>query len=299
MKKKMNLVTPNDKKYLIVTPCKNEEKYIPKLITSVLKQDIKPKLWIFMNDGSTDNTLKLMKSAAKNNNWIKVITLPPGKRDLRLRYSFVCREGFRKAIDIAKKKHIIWDYIALMDADVMLSKDHMSKLMEYLESNPQLGIVSGSLFIENKGKLEKEKVPEYFPHGPVRMWNKKCFFETDMYKITYCPDGVSCAIAIMNGWKTRNLPEPTGIHRKTSSANGLWKGYIINGEGYYYVNYNPLHVILKGIQLSFRRPFYLGLAFCIGYFSKFIRRDQQIEDKKIRDYYYITRFKEKLCGKNV
>ena len=61
----------DDKKYLIVTPCKNEEKYIPKLITSVLKQDIKPKLWIFMNDGSTDNTLKLMKHAAKNNNWIK------------------------------------------------------------------------------------------------------------------------------------------------------------------------------------------------------------------------------------
>ena len=44
------------KNYVVVTPCKNEEKNLLALASSITNNTIKPSLWIILNDGSTDNT---------------------------------------------------------------------------------------------------------------------------------------------------------------------------------------------------------------------------------------------------
>jgi len=49
----------NSENYLIVTPCKNEEKFIPSLAKSIIDQTIKPKLWFIYEDGSTDSTYEI------------------------------------------------------------------------------------------------------------------------------------------------------------------------------------------------------------------------------------------------
>ena len=165
--------------------------------------------------------------------------------------------------------------------------------MEKFEENPNLGIASGSLYYTDHKKTIIERGPDYFPRGPVRMWRKKCFLETDMYKVTYCPDSVSCIKARLSGWETKCFKEITGLHRRTSSATGLWAGYRIRGEGHYFLNFNPLFIMGKGIYLSFREPYYIGLAFCYGYFSKLVKLAPKIDDKQIKDYYWRVRFNEK------
>ena len=48
-------------KFVIITPVRNEEQYILKTIKCMLEQTLKPVEWIIVNDGSTDNTKKIIK----------------------------------------------------------------------------------------------------------------------------------------------------------------------------------------------------------------------------------------------
>lgn len=50
----------------IVTPCYNGEKYISKLIESILRQTYTKIQFILVNDGSTDQTEKVATSYEKN-----------------------------------------------------------------------------------------------------------------------------------------------------------------------------------------------------------------------------------------
>ena len=45
-----------DKKYVIVSPCRNEEKFMRRTLDTVVAQSIQPALWVIVDDGSTDNT---------------------------------------------------------------------------------------------------------------------------------------------------------------------------------------------------------------------------------------------------
>ena len=46
-------------KYVIITPVKNEEKYIAHTIDSVCNQILKPEEWLIVDDGSEDETKKI------------------------------------------------------------------------------------------------------------------------------------------------------------------------------------------------------------------------------------------------
>ena len=57
----------------IIIPCYNCEKYIEENIQSILKQTYKNFEVIYINDGSKDNTLEILRKYEKNDNRIKVI----------------------------------------------------------------------------------------------------------------------------------------------------------------------------------------------------------------------------------
>ena len=49
-----------NKSYIVVTPARNEESNLLDVADSMIKQTIKPKLWLIVDDGSTDDTLSLI-----------------------------------------------------------------------------------------------------------------------------------------------------------------------------------------------------------------------------------------------
>ena len=53
--------------YIIITPFKNEEKYISKVLDSVMNQTILPKSWILVNDSSSDKSVDIVREYSKNN----------------------------------------------------------------------------------------------------------------------------------------------------------------------------------------------------------------------------------------
>ena len=279
--------------YFIVTPAKDEEKSLPSTIRSIERQTVKPILWVIVDDGSTDRTPQIIESAKKKYNWIHSIHLNESARDFMIHYASVCNIGLDYGIKYCEKNRIEYEYIAIVDADMILENTYFENLIKEFEKDSRLGIASGGICSIVGDKLIHTKQREDLPSGAHRLWRKKCFEETGGYLLTYNVDNVSNVKAKLRGWQVKRFEGYKGIQtRMASSAEGLWKGWRIRGESAYYFNVHPLFVILRAIRYLFKKPYYIGLAYFIGYFSSYINRLEQTDDGEIKHYYRHTRPKE-------
>ena len=292
-KKQFNVKGNISRSYIAVTPAKDEEESLPGLIESFAKQSIKPELWVVVDDGSTDRTPEIIEAAVKKYEWIQTIRLKEGARDLGIHYSQVCITGFDFAIEYCKKHKVKYDYIALIDADIILGETYFEKLIKEFEKNPKLGIASGEVWNIVGDKIIRSKLRGDLPQGGARLWRRRCFEETDGYLVTYAPDGLSNAKAKLKGWDTRSFEEIKVIStRALAGAEGHWKEFKGFGIYGYYVGFNLLYAVFKGIGYSFEKPYYIGLAFLQGYFGSLMLRKRRIDDKEIIHYYRHTRPRE-------
>jgi len=69
-------------RYALITPVRDEEKYVGAMIDSILAQQVPPTKWIIVDDGSTDRTAVIVASYARRFGFIELIQLPA--RDRRM-----------------------------------------------------------------------------------------------------------------------------------------------------------------------------------------------------------------------
>ena len=65
-----------DRRYLLVSPCRNEAEYIRRTLDSVVRQSVLPKLWLIVDDGSTDATPGILEEYSQRYDFIKVLVKP-------------------------------------------------------------------------------------------------------------------------------------------------------------------------------------------------------------------------------
>lgn len=277
----------NSRRYIVVTPCRNEEKNLPNLVQSIVAQTIRPALWVIVDDGSTDSTPEIIKEAVKKNEWIKGIRLNSSKRDLGLHLASIVRRGFDFAVEYCKKNGIDYNYVGNLDGDLTLEHSFFENILKGFEKDPELGVASGGTkhIIGDRIKYAKIEVDE--PSGGHMLIRRKCFEDCGGFPLSYAMDSVLKAKARLRGWKTKRFEESIATEiRDVNSAEGYWRGFVYKGETSYYLNHNPLHVMIRTILYLFRRPYYIGIAYIIGYLSDFIQRKEKIEDDEIKKYFW-------------
>ena len=121
---------------------KNEE-ILKEAVISILKQTFKDFEFIICDDGSTNNSLDILKRLTQND---KRVILIKNEENRGLAYTL------NKCLKIAKG-----EYIARMDSDDISDLDRFRKQVKILDDNPQIGVVNlnAYLFDEN-GKWGKE-----------------------------------------------------------------------------------------------------------------------------------------------
>ena len=87
----------------IITPCYNSQKYLSKMISSVISQTYTDWQLIIVDDCSTDNSVKVIEKFLKLDHRIKLIKLKKNKGQAFAR---------NKAINVAKGR-----YITFLDSD--------------------------------------------------------------------------------------------------------------------------------------------------------------------------------------
>lgn len=112
------------KKIGIIVPCYNEQEAIPYFYDEVNKisNNMKENAefeFLFINDGSKDNTLNVLRDLSK--------------KDSRVKYISFSRNFGKEAAMYAGLKEISGDYIAIMDADLQDPPSLLPEMFETLE----------------------------------------------------------------------------------------------------------------------------------------------------------------------
>src|SRR5260370_14899840 len=63
-------------RYALITPVRDEEKYIGALMESILAQQVRPAKWTIVDDGSTDRTAGIIQASAHNAVFDEAVKLP-------------------------------------------------------------------------------------------------------------------------------------------------------------------------------------------------------------------------------
>ena len=68
--------TDPSRRYLLVSPCRNEAAYMRRTLDSVAAQSLTPARWVIVDDGSTDDTPQILADYAARHDWITVVSKP-------------------------------------------------------------------------------------------------------------------------------------------------------------------------------------------------------------------------------
>lgn len=111
-------------KISLIVPCFNEEKTVALFYKEVIEVLSKIKYdyeLLFIDDGSTDNTLKILKEISKENKNIKYISFS--------------RNFGKEAAMYAGFSNVSGDFVAVMDADMQDPPSLLPDMLELLENN--------------------------------------------------------------------------------------------------------------------------------------------------------------------
>lgn len=130
------------KKVSIIVPCYNMEKYIAQFLESVIEQKYENIELILVNDGSIDNTERIILQYKK-----KLET-----NGIQLVYIFQENKGLGAAMNTGLAI-FTGDYLTWCDPDDFFSKDSIEKKVNFLENNPKYGFVRTDCYMFNENDL--------------------------------------------------------------------------------------------------------------------------------------------------
>ena len=241
-------------KYLAITPARNELQFLPGLIDSLLHQSSLPARWILIDDGSTDGTTDMVRQLAQLHEWIEPVFLPDGGSRRPGGESVVMEQldafGWRE-----------FDYIFRVDADVSFERGHVARLLEELEREPRLGIVSGTNYEPVGGAWIMCPEPGFQAAGNCRIYRRECLQAIGRIESGLGWDTIDITRALMLGYRTRNFRDLKIFHRRPmQTANGRVQGRLNMGIAAYNAGYSPFFMAARSIRHAFAKPRMMGGA---------------------------------------
>lgn len=269
-------------RYVLVTPTKNEELTIGKTIEAVISQTVLPLEWIIVSDGSTDQTDDIVRTAIALHPWIKLLSLP-----MRSQRSFAsvvqATEAGIRAITVTT-----YDYIGLLDSDVVFQSDYFERLIENFLLSPKLGLAGGVVIDcgEPKDHLPRNKndIP-----GATQFFRRQCI--EDIGSFIPVPEGgwdaLTCAQARMHGYETRLITHLKVDHLKPRnvSEGGIFRRFWQFGIRDFALGYHPLFEFVKCFSRLFQTPVFIGgMAWFFGYMTAVIQNRNRLIHKDLFEF---------------
>jgi biofilm PGA synthesis N-glycosyltransferase PgaC len=283
-------------RYIIISPVRNEEEYLPGTIVSVRSQTIRPLKWIIVNDGSADRTQSIIDEAAEKTDWIQAVHR--ADRGFR-RAGTGVMEAFHHGYRTISAHH--WQFLVKLDGDLSFAADYFEKCFEHFKADARLGIGGGDIYNLVEGKFALEKNPRFHVRGATKIYRRECW--DDIGGLLKAPgwDTLDEAKANMLGWSTRSFPELRVKHyRYTGSADGIWGGWVKNGRANYVAGYHPLFMGAKCLKRIFQRPYVVSAAGLFwGFLGGYLKGVRQVDDKALVRYIRKQQINRLLLRKSI
>lgn len=281
-------MTDPDRRYVLISPCRNEAEYMRRTLDSIVAQSLRPAQWVIVDDGSTDTTPQILADYAARHDWIRVVSKPDrGHRAVGpgvIEAFYVGYETINPA-DFA--------YSCKLDLDLDLPPRYFETLVERMEADPRLGTCSGKPYVRHGGKLVSERRGDEMSVGMTKFYRRECFEAIGGYVREVMWDAIDCHKARMLGWRAASWDHPDlnfeHLRPMGSSQTSIWTGKRRHGFGQYFMGSDPLYYFATCLFRMSERPYVLGgLAMLHGYLDAWMRRSRQLDDQALRGF--IRRF---------
>lgn len=258
-------------KLSIIIPVFNEEHYIKICLSSLQSQTIKPDEIIVINDGSTDNSLKIIQKYQSS----------------KIKYFSTVHQGVAKARNLGAKKSQ-GDILIFLDADLKFDKTYLKNLTKPILKNQAQATFTKEEFVANQSNIWAKcwSINSYLPlnlhidpeigthANTFRAIKKELFFKTKGYlDIGYGED-----VTVLSQLKNVKAKvakgaicyhyNPSSLKEVFLSARWMGRGELLKFSFKNLLIFSPVNSILKGLKVmqdkSFPEFFIFKLVFDFG-----------------------------------
>jgi poly-beta-1,6-N-acetyl-D-glucosamine synthase len=273
---------------LMISPVRNEARHIARVVRAVAAQELPPKRWIVIDDGSTDGTLDVLHDLQAEAPFLETMPAPPGGTAPGTRDRLARAVEVRNFnIALAQAGWQRYTHVMKLDGDIELPPHYLRVLLERFARDPSLGLAGGVLVEPTTaGGTRRIPIPDYHVHGALKCYSHACFAAIGGVQERLGWDTIDQTYARMRGFHTRSFPDLVSVHhRPLASADGALRGHARHGECAYIAHYDPLWTALRSFKVAGRHPRGLsGAAFLYGYARAAARRVEQVPDPEYRRF---------------
>ncbi|MFZ7133448.1 MAG: glycosyltransferase family 2 protein [Eubacteriales bacterium] len=277
--------------YYLVTPVYNEEDNINQLIETVITQTVTPEKWIIVNNGSSDNTVKIIEEIIinKNINFIHIVNQQRIENvGGNINFNMAVNYGFSCAMS---NTHVGVDFIGKIDADVLLPPDFFQTLLEILIENKQIGVISAINYVHRGNNPQKYSEDLLFQCDEITN-SRSSISDIRLYRINaivdiggmptakYAPDSMTLLLLGDSGWGIMKTGKTHFVTTRDAFCSiPTFANMVKTGETNYYYGYPVISLLFKTFILILQNKKYAPFGLIVGYFQSFIRKEARVSSE--------------------
>jgi biofilm PGA synthesis N-glycosyltransferase PgaC len=260
------MTSSSNARILVVTPAHNEAEMLRALAESMVGQTLKPARWIIVDDRSSDGTTKVARSIGEQLKFVTAIRRDDSSNNRTFSGKVA---AFADGYDVPADEPE--EFIACVDADVVLPSDYFDRVIKEFRANPRLG-VCGGVYVEPSGKVGRTgagSVP-----GAGQVFRRVTFEEIGGFRPLDLggEDAVACAYARMKGWVTRALPDLQFRHTRSMGSSGgaqsRTSAAFQHGRQDWHIGFDPVFEIARMFPRVAQKPYLIAVVARLAGFIK-------------------------------
>ncbi len=260
--------------YILVTNVWNEESRVEEAFNSVMGQTKRPKIWLWMEDGSTDGTYQKIVEVSNQYPEIDVwIEQMPKKRKGNFYTLGLTHQEILKRVK-HRVKTVGVNYFGVLDVDTLPCPNYFVRMCKILDENPRLGAISGYPI----GEWDERIVAQPMNTGKMLRWN---IVEGIEKYWDFCPDTFYNIKAMAKGYDVNVFRVP--VYQNRPSTNLKPEGAYRLGRVAYYGGRPFWAMLYRALRRLVLRQH--GTMMLRGWLIEYARGTWHCEDPDVREFF--------------